>query len=228
MKRRGSIIAVAALTIAWQWLPCALAHDPASEIKTYRDALPRIAVKLGDTFDTVKKNSTFDFSNSVFLGSGTIIETPHVFVYSHPQRSFEISLAKYLGLTFHDSSKTATMALSLSPHDGTLELSDFWKLFKDLVERFDRAGWARDRRYRLYESAQFADKSYQEFIAEFADKPFQIGGRANIAFWRTDRELLRISIVKVYARGEPYSTAMGATVDRFNLIVDIERDLASR
>jgi len=189
--------------------------------------LPRIVAKLGDSFETVKANSTYDFSHAQFLGPGTIVEGPYALVYNHPQRGFELSYAKYLGLSFNDESKTTATAIGLAPHQGTLSLSEFWAQFKSLVDKFDRAGWQRDSRYRKW---QFADKSYAEFEAEFVDakRPFSIGSRANVAFWRNDRELLRISIVKVYEKDEPYSRAMGATEARFNLIVDIERDLATR
>jgi len=221
----GLVLVIAALGVAL--LPEREKPGPMRDMETPHSTLPRIEAQLGDSFQAIKGNSTYDFSQTPFLGGGTIIEAPLAFVLNHPQRGFELPYAKYVAISFEDESKTIAVAIGLAPHRGTLSLSEFWEQLKTLVETFDRAGWQRDP---LYSDENFSDKSYAEFETEFVDaaRPFRIGQRASIAFWRNDRQLLRVSIVKVYEKGERYSKAMGATQDRFNLIVDIERDLARK
>jgi len=221
----GFVVIAVALGVAL--LPEREKPRPVLDVETPHPTLPRIEAQLGDSFQAIKANSTYDFSQTHFLGGGTIVEAPLVFVLNHPQRGFELPYAKYVALSFEDESKTRAMAIGLAPHQGTLSLSEFWVQFKALVETFDRAGWQRDP---LYSEWDFAEKSYAEFEAEFVDaaRPFRIGARAAIAFWRNDLQRLQVSIVKVYEKGERYSKAMGATQDRFNLIVDIERVRARR
>lgn len=198
------------------------ASPGSSRLPNSTGTLPTIVLKLGDHIDTVRANSTFDFSKKNYLKPdelASMIEEPHTFVFAHPTRGFTLPEATYLNIGLERTDRVQHM--QVQPQLKFLNTDEAFALCQKLIDQFDAAGWKRDP------SLEKVTGTLSEIRKSFA-RPEIHARRGNaVKDWRNGNEKLYIELRLVHRPGDPVTDSMGFKEDLYIVIVHIDKERTS-
>jgi hypothetical protein len=181
-------------------------------------AVPVVVVALRDDLDTVRRRSSLDFSKpTLLMDVGGIVEAEARLVYSDARLGFELPIIKYIGFSRYvgrPGRNGQIYSIAFAPHRGVVSANEAWRLVTDVAEKLTNAGWHPDP---LYLKSHFPSRPFSDFEQLVNDPRLEMGMRTNVGFWRSQTDVVTVSVAKVIQMGRDKTSR-----PLFNVIVDIE------
>ena len=173
-------------------------------------ALPVIEAQLGDTWEDVARHSTFHVK-PLPSPAGTIIDTPHSFVYRDPKHRMELENVGYLTVAANYETHRL-ISLGIGPYRESAEADQTWQRLQEIERKMELAHWLPDDE-RNKRNPSF--KSKEEMRHRYQGMPGGATGAEKIWYDDEGNEAW-VALVKTITGEDPNAES------RFNIVVQIQ------